>query len=113
MGQLALAWQKQIGRRQRAVERPLRYAKLAGPEGYLRLALIVSFVPSLSMTDFSAPPVGMVKWTSWLKELSVGHCSFLPPTVTAVAARGAWPWKLNWTSASPLFTTTAAKRIFT
>ncbi|CAH2788918.1 MAG: hypothetical protein CBARDMAM_2527 [uncultured Caballeronia sp.] len=40
---------------------------------YLRLALIVSLVPSLSTTLFSAPSVGIVKWTSWLKKLSVGH----------------------------------------
>ncbi|SAL22682.1 hypothetical protein AWB69_01549 [Caballeronia udeis] len=40
---------------------------------YLRLALMVSLVPSLSVTFFSAPPVGIVKWTSWLKKLSVGH----------------------------------------
>ncbi|MEA3110665.1 MAG: hypothetical protein QOG58_464 [Caballeronia sp.] len=40
---------------------------------YLRLALIVSFVPSLSVMSLPAPPVGIVKWTSWLKKLSVGH----------------------------------------
>jgi hypothetical protein len=31
---------------------------------YLRLALSVSFVPSLSVTVLSAPLVGIVKWTS-------------------------------------------------
>jgi len=76
-----------------------------------RFAVTATSVPSLSVSVFVLPLVGIVKRRIWLTVTSFGHLSVLPPLVTVFTPWGVCAWKLNCTDAVPSAATTGAKRI--